>query len=643
MKKPFLFPAVQNIVMHRGSFPMGPVCRVQVPREDRELFRIACEVFPTKVMESMEDISETLQGQQDSMGVVEMIRQKQLPAQGYRITVKQSGIELASSDKAGTFYGLQTLAQLCAAYDAHIPCMEITDAPGLALRGVLVDISRGKVPTLNTLKQIADYMARCKLNHLQLYVEGASYAYPSRREVWQEETPITPEELRLLDAYCRERFIELVPCQNTLGHMARWLAMPSYNSFAECSEGFTVMGMHFPPTTLDAGDGRSLDFVTGLLEELLPCFTSEYCNVCMDEPFEFGMGKNKDLKDGKYALYAAYAAKLHDFLKRRQKKMMMWGDVISRDASVLEQLPDEVVILEWGYEAEYPIAQRAAILAESGHGFCLCPGTNSWLSFTGLTDNMLTAIGKAGEAAHRYRALGIMVTDWGDMGHLQYLPVSWAGILAGAAWGWSEKGCTEEILAHALDTLVFQDASGKMGQLVLDSGRYVELEEFKLPCRTLAASVLSTGLLTQEAYEQALERTAKSITFFSPESVCRAYLESYARKKELNAQGIYQLLEEMQKELEDINLQCRDGQLVLREYRNALRQAAVLTRLREFIYHGFCEAEASGIIKELRVIMEEHRYLWSCRNKSHGCQEGLAPFQRIMEQMGAALSEKQRM
>ena len=53
--------------------------------------------------------------------------------------------------------------------------MEIDDYPDLKLRGVMLDISRSKVPTLSTLKKLVDKFATLKLNHLELYVEGFSF------------------------------------------------------------------------------------------------------------------------------------------------------------------------------------------------------------------------------------------------------------------------------------------------------------------------------------------------------------------------------------------------------------------------------------------------------------------------------------
>lgn len=617
MKMPFIFPEPQKIEIIKDAFFTYSQLSVFIDDDLKAVFNTVCKIFPDIYLARSEK------------SIIRMIKDDDNKDGEYTVSVRPDKITLKYSNGEGAFHALITLCQLITVCGKELPCCEIRDYPALSIRGVMLDISRGKVPTLDTLKAIADKLAIFKMNHLQLYIEGLSFAYPKHKSLWKDETPITPAEIRELEQYCRERFIDLVPCQNALGHMSRWLKEPKYNKLSECENGFSVMGLHFPPTTLDINDPKSIEFVCELLDDLLPCFTSAYCNVCLDEPFELAMGKNKALQAEKYHFYAGYAAELRTYLAKQQKQMMMWGDVISKDDLILEDLPEDIIILDWGYEAEYPVAERAAVLAQSKHQFCLCPGTNSWLSFTGLTDNMLTCIKNTAEAAYRYKALGLIVTDWGDMGHLQYLPVSWAGILAAAAYAWNSADFCEENLAHALDLLVFQDASCSMGQFTLDAGRYAQFEEFRLPCRTLAATLLTSGLMKKEQYEKFLERTARSIVFFSPKCVCNAYIQSFEDKKELNSEAIIQYLSYLSERLSKANLLCPDGDLVIREYKNALALIQVLTKLRESIYNE--TAVPAELTQEFETVFKEHRKLWMQRNKPFGCEESLLPLINIQK------------
>ena len=72
--------------------------------------------------------------------------------------------------------------------------------------------------------------------------------------------------------------------------------------------------------------------------------------------------------------------------------------------------------------------------------YYVCPGTSSWNSIMGRTENALLNIFRACESAVAHGAEGMLVTDWGDNGHLQTLPVSYTGILAAADFSWNVEG-----------------------------------------------------------------------------------------------------------------------------------------------------------------------------------------------------------
>ena len=80
-------------------------------------------------------------------------------AEAYRLTVSPEGIEIRSSGAAGAYYAVQTLRQILRHHPRRIPCCRIDDAPSFARRGVYLDISRGRVPKLSTLKALVERLA----------------------------------------------------------------------------------------------------------------------------------------------------------------------------------------------------------------------------------------------------------------------------------------------------------------------------------------------------------------------------------------------------------------------------------------------------------------------------------------------------
>lgn len=551
-----------------------------------------------------------------------------LASEAYEISVERTEVNVAFSDKAGAFYAMTTLYQMVCQSKAEIPCCQIEDAPGLRMRGVLLDISRGKVLKLETLKSLADLFASVKINHLELYMEGFSYGYPSFPQVWEKNSCLTEEEIKELSTYCSQRFIELVPHQNSLGHMAPWLAREEFRHLAEAPEGLEVMGMKFPPTTMDASDPGTIALMKQMIDDVSVGFDSRYFHVGLDEAFEFCKGKNQEKAKarGAWNVILPYIQALYEYLGEKGFQMIMWDDFLVNYPELLDKLPEDIMIFDWGYDREFPVEKRAEFLQKAGKTFCLCPGTSSWSSFTGLTDNMLENIRRTAAAAHAYHAHGIMVTDWGDKNHLQYQPVSYAGFLYGAAWAWNAEGISEKNLARALNCFVFQDSTETIGEFCLRTGRFYHLEEFRMPCSSLACLPLILKTFPKEGYQASVERLVKAVRFFSPEEVCEAYLASYEERKAFDGPGMYGFLAEQQEMLEKVSLACADGVLIVREYTNALNMLLYLTKIREQIETGNTEEDLNGLLDE---ILKEHVLLWRARNKESGLKAGLDMFEKL--------------
>ena len=224
--------------------------------------------------------------------------------EAHRIVIDANGILLQAATPAGAFRGTRTLKTLLAKGVTVLPRLEIQDHPAFTNRGFMLDVSRCKVPTMETLLTLIDLLADLKYNELQLYVEH-TFAFADHETVWKDASPLTPEEIRILDAHCCERFIELVPNLNSFGHFERWLRHEPYKHLAECPEGFR---REEPFIVRDHGstlkpNADSLAFIDSLYGEYLPNFSSQRFNVGMDEPWELGQGwSRKEIeKRGKHA------------------------------------------------------------------------------------------------------------------------------------------------------------------------------------------------------------------------------------------------------------------------------------------------------------------------------------------------------
>src|SRR5690606_12232026 len=189
------------------------------------------------------------------------------------------------------FYGACTLIQIIEQCTPRLPGLTISDWPDFPARGVMLDVSRNRVPKMETLFNLVDQLAGWKINQLQLYFEHA-FAYRSHPAVWADVSPITGQDVLVLDRYCRERFIELVPNQQSFGHLAPWLNRPEYKHLAEVEDGFqTPWGYRAGSFSLAPVEPRSLEFLRGLYDELLPHFSSRMFNIGGDETWDLGQGR----------------------------------------------------------------------------------------------------------------------------------------------------------------------------------------------------------------------------------------------------------------------------------------------------------------------------------------------------------------
>ena len=385
-----------------------------------------------------------------------------LLSEGYELRIDDDGVEIIAADAAGAFYARATIAQLARLHDGSLPVGAIRDHPDLPVRAVMLDVSRDKVPTMETLRDLIDRLASWKVNQVQLYSEH-TFAYRNHAEVHAAASPFTADEIRELDAFCRDRFVELVPNQNCLGHMNRWLLHERYRSLAIAPNGFAdSYGIRREAMTLDPANPGSLALVRELLGELLPLFSSRRVNVGLDETWE--------LPRERLGEFFEWVATLRALPELDGHEVIIWGDMFSGHAELVAQVPAGVTVCEWGYDAGYPFVERTALLSDAGIPFWVAPGTSSWLSIGGRVTNSVENCREAVEAAIANGGLGFLNTDWGDCGHLQQLPISDPGLAYGAAVSWCLASNTDIDLDAALSVHAYDDPTGNFATALLAVG-----------------------------------------------------------------------------------------------------------------------------------------------------------------------------
>ena len=258
--------------------------------------------------------------------------------EGYELSVNENDIRIQADGPAGAFYAVQTLRQIFKS--SEIPCLYIKDFPDFEYRGFYHDVTRGKIPTVETIKKLIDQMAYYKLNSLQLYVEH-TFEFEEYKDLNASTGCLTKEDLLEIGAYCRENFIDFVPSLSTFGHLYELLEQPQYKHLRVLKNYETLPNFWYARMrhhTLDPENPQSIALVESLIDQYISCFDSEWFNICCDETFDLHTYDALGIDSGK--LYVEFVKKIIDCVQKRDKKVMIWADILLKYPHTMDQIPD---------------------------------------------------------------------------------------------------------------------------------------------------------------------------------------------------------------------------------------------------------------------------------------------------------------
>ena len=539
--------------------------------------------------------------------------------ESFHLTVTPTGASVTGSDPAGLFYGTHALAAWIRFAAQHtpgrVPGVEIHDHPAFPVRGIMIDVSRDRIPTVPELFDLIDELARWRINQLQLYTEH-TFAYARHERVWRGWDPLTPEEIRALDQACSERFIELVPNQQSFGHMHHWLVHEPYRALAEVPEGVEHPFSHEPePFSLAPEDPESLRLIEELYDELLPNFTSGELNVGLDETMDLGQGRSRAACEarGTGRVYLEFLQAIAERVRARGRRMQFWADILVRHPELVPEVPQDAIACLWGYEKDHPFEHETALVAEAGLDFLVCPGTSSWQSLAGRHGNMVGNLESAVHWARERGARGILVTDWGDRGHLQPKPASYPGWIVAADLSWNPDAPatrrTPEGLAQLVARHALGDCNPATGRALVQLSRTGEL----------------TGAHIANASPLSILLTAVDGPF-PPERLAGLSVEGLERAR----MHIRNTLEQLDEQRDASTERCQLVEAELRWIAAVLDLAARLgiARLRSDDARPD-PCLASGLAAELDELARTHTELWLRRSRPGGLERSRDWLERV--------------
>lgn len=376
---------------------------------------------------------------------------EELGDEGYELLIDNNQVVLAANTPQGLFYGKQSLIQLIrGAKNNKLQGLHIIDKPAVKFRGVMDDISRGPVPTLEYMKYQIRRLAELKINTLTYYTE-----HVVRTEKHPEFAPpggaLSIAEWKELSEYAKEYYIELIPNFQSLGHAEKVLLSPKYQNIAESN---TMYALTNPET---------LEFMRDIYTEMSPAFESKFFHVNCDETFDLGRGpsaeKVKELGAGR--VYVDYMNQLSAILKDNGKCMMMWGDIVLQHPEVLDILTKETVMMTWEYSDYDSYSKWIDPFVEKGFDFIVCPGV---LNSSRISPNYKMAIPnlrKFIKQGIEKGAMGVLNTVW-DEGSLQTFDRDWYGVAYGAEHSWNPNEKELSDFDARLSKAIYQSEEGEL-------------------------------------------------------------------------------------------------------------------------------------------------------------------------------------
>ena len=377
-KAPLIIPQPKSVKLGAGSFNVPPHYRwlLIAKEKDKGLWEAAERAFGGRPGDFVQLPQEGITLQLGSNYNTTFPTDRGLPRwysdpEGYRLFVETNHLLITARTAQGTFYALQTLAQLWqgTAAGRSCPTIDVQDWPAMRFRGVHWFPSASGVPM--HLKLITNVFGALKFNRSVIQCEAAQW---EKHPEITAPNAISKADLRKLVEACRACYLEPIPLINVPGH-AEWVFRNASNlDFAEDPKTPYAYCVNHP---------KSFEFFQDVLDECLPIFESKFCHIGHDEVTMRGRFPNPECPrckdDTVTTLVVKHANRLSEWLRERGVGSMIWGDMLlgpgeAKDAThaktVAEarqrraEIDKKTIIVDWHYAASAD-ARSLEILREA--------------------------------------------------------------------------------------------------------------------------------------------------------------------------------------------------------------------------------------------------------------------------------------
>ncbi len=527
-----------------------------------------------------------------------------LADEGYVLFVGPNQVIVAGQTAAGTFYGLQTLKQLVRgeATTAFIPGVKIVDWPTMHWRAVSDDISRGPVPSVDYIKRQIRTEAFFKLNMHSFYMEH-TFASKSHPLIGPPGGSLTPDEIRELVAYARRFHVELVPEQQTFGHLHKALRLEKYADLAETPYG----------DVLSPQQEGSYKLIADWYRELNELFPGQFFHIGADETFELGEGQSREAARtrGVGAIYFEHLNRVRDVLKPYNRQLMFWGDIALHHPDLIGNIPKDMIVMNWQYGVRDDFGESINPFKTAGLEQFVCPGAQNWNQVFPNLDEATKNIVNFVRDGQKAGAIGMMNTTWDDDGESLF-EMAWYPIVLGAAASWQEGTVDVDKFDNDFDWAFFRHDGDQFVKAERALGSVNELLGVGLTDELFWRDPFTTQFQNQ-ARNQA-ERTRKLRLMVEDVAESLSRNETRARR---NASAIAAMKFAAQR-FDHLGRRMEVMQRFSEQYWDAYLNLGDRAKTRKLRYYsGAIYNNLREMAEELSILKESYRRQWLTENRPY--------------------------
>lgn len=285
----------------------------------------------------------------------------------------------------------------------------------------MADISRNAVLNMDGVKELIVDLAMMGYDSMMLYTED-TYEVPEYPYFGHMRGRYTKAQMKEIDAFGNELGIEVIPCMQTLAHLATALRWSVFKDISDTSN------------ILLAGDDRTYHLVDCMLKTLSECFTTKKIHLGMDEAHDLGLGKYLDLHgyQNRFTILSTHLARVKEICDKYGLQPMIWSDMYFRlynhgayymsegriPQEIIDEVPKGVGIVYWDY---YSTDEQTLDCMFENHArfdgeLIFAGGAWKWSGFAPYTRVSEHCANIHIDACRRNGCKSVIVTGWGDNG-----------------------------------------------------------------------------------------------------------------------------------------------------------------------------------------------------------------------------------